>query len=151
MSASAAEVAMLRRMTAETTTATYSDITLGGYIERYPLYDSLGYMPTLSDGTENTNWTPTYDLNAAAAQIWGEKAAALAGSSYDFSADGGSYKRSQLYEQAAKRERYYASRRAPGSLRIHVDAYFEQDYQGVATGSLAGTESYIVNRAEDDD
>lgn len=45
------------------------------------------------------------DLNATASDIWDEKAAAVAGS-FDFAADGGDYKRSQLVahyqEEAAK-------------------------------------------------
>ena len=117
MAASAAEVARLRRMVGEPTTTTYSDDDLEGYIERYPLEDARGEYPTVESETtpgtleENPDWTATYDLNAAAAEIWAEKAATLA-QDYDFKADNANYKRSQAYEQAMKQSRYYQSRRS---------------------------------------
>jgi len=57
------------------------------------------------------------DFNAAAAVIWDEKAAAAA-RLYDFAADGGDYKRSQLVEQyqaQAAKFRARASFGFPGS------------------------------------
>ncbi|MEJ5222843.1 MAG: hypothetical protein WHV44_00185 [Anaerolineales bacterium] len=83
----------------------YPDSTLVSIIEQYPLPDANGLFP------EEDGWTPRYDLNAAAADVWAEKAAGLAGQ-YDFSADGASFQRSQAYEQAMKQARYYRSRRA---------------------------------------
>lgn len=102
--ASAADIQTLRRMTGAAADE-YTDEVLSSVIERYPLPDASGVFP------EEDGWTPRYDLNAAAADIWAERAAGLAGQ-YDFSADGASFHRSQAYEQAMKQARYYRSRRA---------------------------------------
>lgn len=98
-------IARLRRMVNEPSTAVYSDDTLAEMIERFPLTDAFGYEP------DDDNWTETYDLNAAAADIWDEKAASLA-HLYDFKADGGDYSRSQAQENAMKQARVYRSRRS---------------------------------------
>lgn len=116
MSATAEMVARLRRMVAEASDTTYSDSDLEAYIEDYPLIDALGEVPLLPDGTSNPDWMPAYDLNAAAAEIWGEKAAALAGH-YDFSTQGQSFHRSQAFTAATQAARYYRSRRSAGTIR----------------------------------
>jgi len=148
MSASTANVSELRDMIAEPTTTTYSDGDLLGVIERFPLIDVYELEP------DDLNWTPTYDLNAAAANLWGKKAAAFAGL-YDFTADGGTFHRSQAAQEMRKQARYYAARRAPSSLRVHVDHRYERDMQSTywETGGATGNEdrSYVVNLAEDDD
>lgn len=112
MAASAAEVVRLRRMVAESDDSNgYTDAVLEDAIERYPLLDADGLEPT------DAEWTATYDLNAAAAEVWGEKSAALSGS-FDFSADGASFTRSQAHMQALKMQRHYAARRAPGTITV---------------------------------
>ncbi len=118
MSATAAELARLRRMVNEPETTTYDDILLAQYIEKYALMDERGQEPyTWDRSTEpptkdaNENWIPTYDLNSAAADIWDEKAAVVA-ADFNFSADGGRYDRGQVAEMFVKRARYYRSRRA---------------------------------------
>lgn len=119
-----AAIAQLRRLVAEPTTTTYSDALLTAIIENYPHLDEQGEEPfTLSSSTppvheQNTDWMPTYDLMAAAADVWAEKAAAIA-NLYDFKADGGDYARSQVYEQYMKNSRYYAARRVPSTVRLH--------------------------------
>lgn len=114
MTATVSQIEQLRRMTAEPTEATYSDATIREYIERYPHMDEWSEEPLDDYGEVNPNWTPTYDLNAAAADIWEEKAAAVA-HRMDFSADGGNYSASQQYEQYMKQCRHYRSRRLPSS------------------------------------
>lgn len=117
MAATAAQIAQVRRMTGEVGSATYTDADIQAYIEAHPLEDARGEGPwvesTATPGTleANPDWTATYDLNAAAADIWEEKAAVPAGD-YDFQADGGSYSRSQAYEQAMKQARHFRSRRS---------------------------------------
>ena len=118
MSATAAQIAQLRRMISESTATTYTDSMLSGYIEQYPMIDQFGQEalewdvgtepPTSSD---NADWVATYDLNAAAAEIWEEKAAALT-ANVDFSADGGEYAMSQKFAQADRMARRYRARRA---------------------------------------
>ena len=84
MTASAAQIAQLRRMVAEPATTTYSDAALQGYIEAYPLLDQRGEPPYTYDyatppaQVANPEWIATYDLHAAAADVWEEKAATTA-------------------------------------------------------------------------
>lgn len=112
MTATIEQVAKLRRMIAEPTTTNYTDADLIDYIESYPVADALGIFPNAS------GWAgDTYDLNSAAADIWNEKAGLMSGN-FDFSADGGNYTRSQMFEHAKKQARYYRSRRKPGYHRM---------------------------------
>jgi hypothetical protein len=102
MAASAADIAKVRRLTAEPgTSGTYSDAELALVIQAYPVSDANGYE------VDDDGWTATYDLHAAAADIWDEKAA-TASSKVDFSADGSSFSASQQqanYHANAQRER----------------------------------------------
>jgi hypothetical protein len=79
-------------MVAEPTQDTYPDFMLSEMLQRYPLPDSESVAPT------DTAWLGAWDANMAAADVWDEKAAAWAGN-FDFAADGGDYKRSQVYHQ----------------------------------------------------
>lgn len=102
MAATPTDIARLRRMVDEPTTTTYSDLLLASYLEAWPLTDKNGL--NVDDGA---SWIEAYDLHAAAADIWEEKAGAYA-SKHDFQADGASYSSSQMYQNAmnaAKRHR----------------------------------------------
>ncbi len=97
---------------------TYSAGDIQDLIEAYPWIDERGEVPfTWDTSTQpptqdaNEDWIVTYDLNAAAADIWAEKASILA-QDYDIDADGSKSTRSQAYEQAMKLSRYYRARRA---------------------------------------
>lgn len=103
MSATPTQIARLRRMIAEPTTAIYSDADLAALIEEYPLLDGNGY-----------------DLNAAAAAVWDEKAAALA-ERYDVSADGATHALSQKHAHAQAQARHYRARRRPGTIRLRPE------------------------------
>lgn len=97
MAASETDVARLRKLIAEPTTDNYSDEDLETVIERYPIDDSEGNEPTDSD------WVASYDLFLSASEVWVEKAATLTSAgAYDFTADDGSFKRSQMYDQYIK-------------------------------------------------
>jgi len=122
MAATAAQIERLRRMVDEPDDTTYDDDALTDYIERYPLVDELGEEAYTWDTStqpptqeENDDWIATYDLNAAAADIWEEKAATVA-EDFDFSADGGRYSRSQAYEHYMKMAARYRSKRAMGTI-----------------------------------
>ncbi len=122
MAATAAQVAKLRRMVDEPSTDTYSDDDLEGYIEDYPLVDERGEEPYTWDTSttppsqdDNDDWVPTYDLYAAAADVWEEKAAGLA-EDYDFEADGGRYTRSQAYKHYMRMAAHHRARRSPGTV-----------------------------------
>jgi len=108
-------IARLRRMVAEPTTTMYSDTVLSSAIERYPVMDEDGYEPDEDD------WTATYDLNAAAAEVWTEKAAGLV-AGYDFNAGGATYNRSQAYQQAMAQARHYLSRRQVSKIKLTIRA-----------------------------
>ena len=124
MTATAVQIAEVRRMTAEPDVTIYNDNLIASFIERYPHIDEQGEEPfTLSSATppvheDNDNWMPTYDLNAASADIWEEKAAAVA-HRVDFSADGGNYSMSNQYLQYMAMVRNYRSRRLPSTARMH--------------------------------
>jgi hypothetical protein len=126
MTATAAQIAQVRRMTNEPTTSPYTDALVQGFIEAYPMLDELGEEPydwdsSTSPPTKDTNddWIPTYDLHAAAADIWEEKASVVS-VDFDFGADGGSYSRSQVYQQYMKMCRYHRGRRKPTTMIAHV-------------------------------
>jgi hypothetical protein len=109
MTVTDAMLAKLRRTCAlSDDDATYTDDILTEIIEEHKCFDDNGEDPTYLDKstepptvTDNDNWIPTYDLYAAAADVWEEKAATLQ-SNFDFSADGGNYKTSQAHDNALK-------------------------------------------------
>lgn len=147
MAPTAAQIAQLRRMVAEPLTTTYSDVLLTTYITNYPLMDERGEYPyTWSSATPpakvtNTEWVETYDLHAAAGDIWEEKAASWA-DKYQFAADGGSYSRNQAYEMMMARVRYHRSRRAPKTMTA---VKWPEE-----SGSSLGDTPWIANLPEPD-
>jgi hypothetical protein len=125
MAATTQQIRRLRRMVNELDTTTYTDNDLSDYIEKYPLLDELGREAyTVVTGTQpptydrNEDWIPTYDLNAAAADVWEEKAAAVA-NYFDFSADGGRYSASQKHQQYMEQVEHFRSQRAITTITLH--------------------------------
>lgn len=105
-------IARLRRMVAEPTDSNgYTVDALTEVIERYPLVDAAG----LSSGDDG--WVPTHDLNAAAHEIWTEKAGSRS-ENMNFSADGGRFDHRDQYDNALKMAKHYGARRAPGSIKV---------------------------------
>jgi len=135
MSASDEQVARVKRLCSiEAGDTTYTDEVVAEYIERHPLMDEDGYEP------DDTLWTPTYDTYLAASDICEEKAAALSGN-FDFSADGGSYTRSQEFEHWSRLSSRYRSRRAITSVslqssRPYVLRVDEEDDEGTSTEDI---------------
>lgn len=129
-------VARLRRMTAEPITSdTYTQGEMLEAIARYPLPDSDGRKPT------DTGWTGAWDINRAAADVWDEKASLLA-ADFDFSADGGTYQRSQAYLQMVATAKRFRAQRATSALVM------------VATpepANATGLDEWLGNAPEDDD
>lgn len=134
----AADLARLRRMVAEPGVATYADDLLVTTISRYPLADVAGEWPLLTSGSANPDWVATYDLAAAAGDVWEEKAASLAGS-FDFTADGATFHKSQTVEQYERQARKWRSRRQPGN------------HEALAYPMPTLRDTWIGNLAEDDD
>lgn len=110
MAATAALVARLRRMTnIKPIDTVWTEAVLAEYIERYPLLDADGNAPDDSD------WVASYDLHAAASDVWSERASCLA-DDYDFSAYDASFSQSQKYAHYLKQAAWHASRRAVGTI-----------------------------------
>ena len=115
MTATAAMRSRLRRMVDETDTqGTYTDAVLDDYIEAYPIWDSNG------NESGETDWVATYDLNAAAADIWEEKAA-LVYDKFNFTTAGeATFQRSTKYDNCMKQARHYRARRVAKSKVVKV-------------------------------
>ena len=101
------DIARLRRMIAEPTSAVYTDGDLAAAIERYPVADAQGYWPLESA------WTATYDMAMAASEIWDEKAASVA-ANFAFDADGASFQKQQQHEHFQAQALKWRARRVPG-------------------------------------
>jgi hypothetical protein len=133
-SVTAAQIAQIRRMVNEPLTTTYSDAAITTYIETYPLVDENGESPRVPSMTipetmmVNPDWMATYDLHAAAADIWEEKAAVVS-VDYDFNADGATLNRSQVYEHMMSQARYHRSRRSPKTITQIPDVARERTYE----------------------
>ena len=84
------DIEQVRRMVAEPTQTTYTDVIISGYLTEF-----------------------SEDKYAVAGEIWGEKASSLQATMYDFSADTASYKLSQVIDNAEKKAKYYNSKRKP--------------------------------------
>jgi hypothetical protein len=109
-------------MTDEPDDTTYDDDAISDIIEEYPLIDPRGEEPFTWDTSSepptkdtNENWIVTYDLNAAAGDIWEEKAAVVA-QDFNMDADGGRYDRNQVRENYMKQARHYRSKRSPSTI-----------------------------------
>jgi hypothetical protein len=129
-------IANLRRMVAELTTTTYSDALVTAYIEKYPHLDEFGEAPLDFYGDPNSDWTPTYDLHGAAADIWEEKAV-LKIEKFDFTADGGTFRMSQQYEFCMRQARVNRSRMSPRSARMVQSPAETSKYSDSWIGNLA--------------
>ena len=126
----------LRRMTAEPITSdTYTQAEMQEVLERYPLPDANGLAPTA------TLWAGAWDVNRAAADIWDEKASLFA-TDFDFAADGGDYKRSQVYMQMLGMARRYRSLRSTSVLVLEATP---------APEAAPGLDEWLGNAPEDDD
>ena len=121
MTATASMRFQVRRWTNEPDESTYTDALLSSLIECYPLQDERGVDPYYYDTTTDPptqvatrGWYPTYDLHAAAADIWDDKAAAL-GETIDRPHQqpiNGYNKETQPRDFALAQARYHRSRRA---------------------------------------
>ena len=148
MTATTAMIKQVRRMVAEPNDSNeYDDDVLKAYIEEYPLIDERGENPFTWDTStspptqdSNADWLATYCLHSAAAKVWSEKAAAIA-HLYSFSADGGNFKRSNIYEQYMQTAVYHQARRSPKTIRAFV---------WPEPKAVSGRDGWIANLAEQD-
>lgn len=127
MAATVAQVKKLQRLVNEPTAGAYAYEDLKAILEQYPQMDKEGtepqYILTPATATtppvyaDNPNWIPTYDIHSAAAEIFEEKAANAA-QDFEFSVDGESYKRNQVYDQYMQLVRFHQARRSPGTITL---------------------------------
>jgi hypothetical protein len=80
----------------------------------------------------NESWIPTYDLYAAAADIWQQKAATVA-ADYQFSSDDQSFSRQQVFDQYMAQVRFCRSR---SMTKTMTQLPKEMDQQPVWIGNL---------------
>ena len=118
------QISTMRRLVAEATDTTYTDALIASFVEARAVPDARGVEPFVLDAyttpptlEANPAWIPTYDLNGAAADIWEEKAAAVA-ACYTFQADGASYQRSNLFDQYMRQAQRCRSRAVPGKMKF---------------------------------
>lgn len=105
------DITRLRRYIAEPTEANYTNTELAMLIEASALADVDGNTPGQPE------WQPTYDMFRVASDIWLEKSSAVA-DEFDFTADGGSFQRSQKVAQYIRQSTYYKSRSKASSLQM---------------------------------
>jgi hypothetical protein len=86
-----------------------SDEQLDDLTERARRPDAEGL--TFADGDA---WTPSWDLDAAAAEGWNRKAG-MAANRFNFGEDGQTFQRAQVYANCVKQAEIYA-RRSMGSI-----------------------------------
>ncbi len=96
----------------------YTVTTAGTSGANEPLWPSSG---TVTDGTvvwteAGSSWTPTYDLNAAAAEGWRWKAARVAGE-FTFGTDQQSFNRDDKHVHCMAMAEHY-QKRVSGSIRV---------------------------------
>jgi hypothetical protein len=121
MSLSQSDLARLRRMIQEDRdelcqdelppVTAYDNGTLNYYAANYAVTDSNGVEPGEDD------WTPTYDLNATAADIWEEKASAK-WEQFDVAQMGTSISRRQKFDNAMAQSRHFRSRARARSVPL---------------------------------
>lgn len=112
------EVVRVRRLVSEPTQTPYNDDIIRETIALHPLVDRNDREPFYTCPTTiSLEWVPTWDLYAAAADIWTEKAAAVA-CKVDFDADGVDVKRSDLHTHYLAQARFCASRRLATSIAL---------------------------------
>lgn len=137
MAATDAQKSELRRMCnlVESDT-TYTATLLATFIERYPLLDERGEEPytwdtSTSPPTQDANedWIATYDLHAAAADVWQERAAALV-DQFDFSDGNAKFNLKQKRDAYMERVRYHGARRRPGTIRQFVEPKIDWQSDG---------------------
>jgi len=113
------------RALAGITVADFNDAAVTLAVEAYPKIDSVGLDPTDED------WTETYDLYRAAADIVDQRSAAVV-DQYDQNSDGASLARSQKFSQLTRLASRLRARAAPRIARrvlqdTYEDAYDDDD------------------------
>jgi hypothetical protein len=97
------------------------------------LADNCLVPDTEDRAPDEDGYITTYDLNAVASIVWDMKASAIA-DEFTFSADGGTYQRSQKFEQYIRQANHYRSLSVAYTKRLkqtpkETSTYGDQYYQ----------------------
>lgn len=113
-------VARVKRLGATDQRPVVTGLQVQAIVETYRLVDAEGLAPGA------TGWSPTYDTNAAIAEVWAQKAAAVAGD-YSFSADNAEFSKGDVLAHMLAMEAKYsalvvdvAGRRTTGSGTFQI-------------------------------
>lgn len=102
--------ALLERMVSNTTDPVLSSADMDELVKLAKRADASGVLPTAA------GWTPTWDLNAAAAEGWRWKAG-RASALFNFAEDGQRFDRAQLYAHCVAMAEEHA-RGDMGSVKV---------------------------------
>lgn len=75
---------------------------VGDIVDSHPITDAAGV------GSAGTGWDPTYDVNAATAEVWRVKAGRVAGD-YNFTADDATFSKGDVLAHCLEMEAKYAA------------------------------------------
>ena len=120
MAATATQITRVRAL-AGVTVSDYSDAAVTLAISEYPKIDSAGLDPT------DTEWTESYDLYRAAADIVDQRAAGVV-EQYDQDSDGAALSRSQKFAQLTRLASRLRARAAPRIARRVLQDTYEDAY-----------------------
>ena len=130
------DIARLRRMVDEPDSTTYTVADLVCYLMRHAKKDIHGEMPmqaASAGGVElNDDWVTSFDLNAAAGDIWEEKAAVEAAGT-DFVSGRSRHMLSQKHKNMMARARRFWSLRTARSFAV-VGAQLDGDITSLISG-----------------
>lgn len=108
----AAVVDRVKILTAATSRPVLTDAEVKASIQSHPRVDADGFLADAED------WTQTWDIYAAVAELWGVKAGKVAGD-FNFSADDASYSKGAVMANCLAMEAKYAAM-AAGSAATGV-------------------------------
>lgn len=114
--------ALLEKMVAATSVPTLDAIEVGQLLDRARRADSSGLAPS------DANWTPTWNLDAAAAEGWRWKAGKVAGA-YTFGDAGATFSRSDMVKACMDMAKTYSSRGA-GTIKMSSPDDWDTDIAG---------------------
>jgi len=143
MSATEAMITQLRRMVKEPTEDTYNDAALATYIEQYPVMDERGVDPYYYDTTTDpptqvttVGWYSSYDLHAAASDIWEEKASDVIECD-DVTIEDTTYRKSERHDRYLEFARFHRSRRTASTVELLKSPNESRRRGAVWVGNLA--------------
>lgn len=116
-------VALVQRLGATDRRPSLDATTVGSIVDRHAMVDVNGIGPT------GGQWVPTYNTDAAIAEVWATKAAMVAGD-YNFQADDDQFSKGDVLAHMLAMEQKYAAKAVDPQGRVSG---------GASTLTVAGT------------